>query len=370
MPQWFCILLFTLLSPSPPTEEDSGFRFEGLLTLDALRINPSDGSAIRGLADLNLIFQMDTEGLGWWRGGTFSVFLLGDLGDDPSAELGDLQGINNIEAEDTAKLYEFWYEHRLFSDQLGILLGLHDLNSEFYVLESAGEFIQSSFGIGPDMSQATPSIFPTTALGLRLAVERDNWNALAAVYDGVPGDPDDPRGTHIILKSEDGLFLVAEGGFQRSSYGEPGYLKGALGVWRNTAPFRDIQDRQRDRNHGIYGIFEMEMRRDLHTFFQVGTAPHGRNEVESYLGVGLTHTNLFRSGDQLGVAAAQARMSSDLREDHPSVAPAETVLELIYSLPIGKNLALSPDVQYLINLGADRQTGNSWVWGLRLKLSF
>ena len=51
-----------------------------------------------------------------------------------------------------------------------MLVGLYDLNTEFDALESAGLFLNSSQGIGPEFAQSGlngPSIFPTTTLGLR-----------------------------------------------------------------------------------------------------------------------------------------------------------------------------------------------------------
>src|SRR5258708_2393634 len=111
-------------------------------------------------------------------------------------------------------------QQNLLNDGLSFLFGLHDLNSEFYVTEASGLFLNSSFGVGPELShsgKAGPSLFPTTALGLRArAVLNDQWSIQTAVYDGVPGNPDDPRGTHIILRADEGVMSISEvawGGF-------------------------------------------------------------------------------------------------------------------------------------------------------------
>ena len=72
------------------------------------------------------------------------------------------------------KLYEAWFEQTLFDDRLSFKAGLYDLNTEFDVVETAGLFINSSHGIGPDFSQSGvngPSIFPTTSLGIRVKAQ-------------------------------------------------------------------------------------------------------------------------------------------------------------------------------------------------------
>jgi carbohydrate-selective porin OprB len=57
-------------------------------------------------------------------------------------------------------------EKNLLDNQFSVLAGLYELNSEFYRLQSAGLFLNSSFGIGPEFSQSGlegPSIFPSTS---------------------------------------------------------------------------------------------------------------------------------------------------------------------------------------------------------------
>lgn len=69
------------------------------------------------------------------------------------------------------RLYEFWLQQKLFSGRLAVLVGLYDLNFELEVIPSAGLFLHSSFGIGPDFGLSGkngPSIFPYTALGTRV----------------------------------------------------------------------------------------------------------------------------------------------------------------------------------------------------------
>ena len=79
-----------------------------------------------------------------------------------------------------------------------LLLGLYDLNSEFDVIETAGLFLNSSFGIGAEYGSSGrngPSIFPATSFGARLSGQPvQSLFIRGAVLDGVPGDPPPPEG--------------------------------------------------------------------------------------------------------------------------------------------------------------------------------
>ena len=119
--------------------EQKGIAIEADFTLE-LTTN-TKGGLRKGsglLGNLNLVTSIDPRKLGLWHGGTFSLYFLGNLGDDPTSFIGDTQATSNIEAFDTFKLYEAWYEQSWQSWQscrFSLLLGLHDYNSEFDALE-------------------------------------------------------------------------------------------------------------------------------------------------------------------------------------------------------------------------------------------
>jgi porin len=134
---------------------------EAALTLETYSV--LDGGLKREtglLGNLDLTAEIDTGKAGLWENGRFFFYVLGNFGDNPSEAVGDIQATSNIEAPETLKLYEAWYEHFFFGEQFTLLGGLHDYNSEFDALEYASLFLNSSFGISPDISQVGPSIFP------------------------------------------------------------------------------------------------------------------------------------------------------------------------------------------------------------------
>src|SRR5688572_31214952 len=135
-------------------------------------------------------------------------------GDGISAELvGDLQGLNGIEATPGWKLYESWVELG-FGERFGSLrAGVLDLNAEFDTPVTQGLFTGSPFGIGTELSQTGlrgPVVWPVTGLGLRAAGDLgENFHWRAGAYDGAPGTDDDGFAS-FELSSTEGALLIGE----------------------------------------------------------------------------------------------------------------------------------------------------------------
>ena len=335
------------------------------------------GGIERGLetpANFDIVFTLDTEAAGWWNNGSFILYFLGNAGGNPSSRLGDLQVASNIEAVNTFKLYEVSYEHHFVDDNVSLLVGLHDLNSEFYVLEHASLFLNSSFGIGVEVAQTGPSIFSTTALAARLRARwRNDFYLMTAVYDGIPGDPEDAIGTQISFDEGDGIFFIAETGMVRDT---AGYSKIGIGAWYHTARYEDFNGRERNSNSGIYLIAERDLWRDeagrgLGLFAQAGFAEGDRNQINTYLGGGLTWTGLVpqRPNDVAGVAVAHARNGDKFRRLNPTMERAETAIEFSYLFSPTAWMNVQPDIQYIIGPGSDRDLDNGLVLGVRLQIS-
>jgi porin len=191
--------------------KDQGLLLEVTNTMDILS-NISGGvhrkTTLTG--DLDLLLTVDIRKLvPSWRGTVF-LYGLGLYGGDPSNNVGDIQGVSNIAAPDTWKLFEAWYQHNLFK-RFSLLAGLYDITSEFDVIVSASTlFLNSSFGTGAELGAGgrnNLSTFPATSLGIKAqAILTESLMVRAVVADGIPGDPNNARGTHVRLRKDDGLF--------------------------------------------------------------------------------------------------------------------------------------------------------------------
>lgn len=348
------------------------------------------------LDNLDLVLSLDAEELFGWRGATISLYALANNGYNPTDYNGDAQGTSNIEADDTWKLYEAWIDQSLADGRLSILAGLYDLNSEFDVQEVSGLFTNSSHGIGPEFSQSGqngPSIFPSTSLGLRVKIQPNNaFYIQSVVLDGVPGNPDNPVGTQIILRKEDGVLIGAEAAYL-IGVGEESdapYGKFGIGGWLYTSEFDDLlevdnagEPVKRSGNSGFYVFAEQTVYREsgdpgqgLAFFARFGVADERMNQFGSYFGAGLVATGPFpgRDEDQIGFALASAQNGDNFKKAQEnagaSVDDSELTLEFIYRAQLTPWLAIQPDMQYVINPCVDPEADNAFIIGTRFEVSF
>ena len=369
-----------------PSSEIDGFNFNFVYTGE---FATSSGGLLSGdayLDNIDMTLETDLESLLGWSNSKLMIYVLGNQGRSPSAFIGDTQGVSNIDAPDTWKLYELWYQRTWVQDKYSIRAGLYDYNSEFDVLETAGLFLNSSFGIGPDIAQSGengPSIFPTTSLALRGRFTTDrNFYLQGVILDGVPGDPLNSHGTHIKLNSEDGLMLALEAG---KILDEGAYKKIAVGSWRyskNSVESAAGVAISGQKNWGIYALAEARLFNEndvlqgLSGFVRYGIANSDINQLDSYLGIGAVYTGWFpkRNQDQLGIAIANA-FSSDQYRAESAIAGSksegrESTIEITYRAQLTKWLAVQADYQHVINPGLEGTVANANVFLFRFEIGF
>ena len=360
-------------------------------------------------SNLNLHLNVDGAALFGWPdtiGYLDALWLQGGL---PSSFIGDAQGVSSISAPNALKLYEAWVQKNFLGNQVSVLAGLYDLNSEFYRLQSAGLFLNSSFGIGPEFAQSGvegPSIFPNTSVGMRVAFKpAEGVVVRTAVLDGVPVDR--PNGSRGVFESGDGVLIVGEVAFldrpQLDTHPASGRLhigrramlgdydsKVAIGGWYYTATFNDLSETQPNgqpvQHRGSSGFYVLtdqllyrnadQPDRKLSGFVQAGFGDYRVDRFGGYLGTGLTAMGVFegRAADELGLGLAYARngshyMSSQRMQGLP-VTNAETTLELTYLIQVNSWLALQPDLQYVITPNTTTAIPNAWAFQLRIEMAF
>lgn len=367
-----------------PDDAGAALLIEAAYTGEAWR-NVSGGVRRDGayLENIDLVATLDAERAFGWSGTT--IVVSGLHNNDPTLSdriVGDIQTVSNIDTDGATRLYEAWVE-RAF-DAGAVKAGLIDLNSELDVNETGALFINSSHGIGPDFSQVGengPSIFPITGFG---AVMRWDYServqARLAAFEGTVGDPDRPHRTTLDLEGDEGALLAGEVTFLPTEASR--YL---LGVWRHTGRSTDFADEQlqrRTESIGVYGLAEGTLlksgERSLNGFVRVGVADADVHQVSRYFGAGLVWSGpLLASAErdeQLGLAVASIANGSAFRRTQAELGSTfdrhETAIELTYRVQALSWLALQPDVQYVINPGADPALDNAWVVGLRFELSW
>jgi porin len=317
---------------------------------------------------------------------TTSVSLIHVGGDGISGErVGDLQGLNNIEADHGWYLYDLWTELAFGAGQATSLrAGLLDLNAEFDSSDTNGFFTSPPFGIGTDLAQTGengPAIFPVTGLGLRLGGQLgEQWQWRMAAFEGSPGRTDRHRFATIDFDQGEGALLIGEVGFSAARLHQL-----ALGTWSYTARFERIDAASTGhtaRNHGNRGAYFLidaplgalgGARVD--GVLRAGVADARFNAIGSYVGAAMVASNLLpgRPGDGLGIAVAHARTGRQFRQqlqfDAGRPARSETALELTWRAPLASWLAIVPSLQWIDSPGADRERRDAFVVGMRFEMA-
>ncbi len=361
------------------------------------------------LDNLDLMLDLDLEVLLGARKTTLRLHVQSNRGSSVSERVGDFQGLSNIEAPSEWRLYEAWIEHNLLPGRLSVLAGVYDLNAEFDVIRVAGDFLNSSFGFGPDFSATGlngPSTFPLTTLGVRLkARPYPSFFTALAVLDGSPGDPFDPDRSRFALGNGEGALVAWEIGYNQGARGvaveddgmppraregirrigrgrevQRARMKLALGGWTYTRDFEAWElEESAQKSWGFYVLGERRLYEEsggagsLWAFFRAGTADAEVNRLSAYLGGGFVYTGLIpgRDEDSAGVGLAHAQNGSPFLNAQPAEGGrferAETVLEAIYLLQLGEFIQLQPNLQWIANPGMDPAIDNALVVGLRAR---
>ena len=290
-----------------------------------------------------------------------------------SAHMGDIQTADNLEAPPVTRLFEAWIARQWGSKSrsINIRLGLIDLNSQFDSIDPAILFINSSHGIGPDLSRSGPngpSIYPVTAPGFILtAVPSAKWTLRIGNFDGVAGDLDRPRAfVAEQLGHHDGMLTIGQADYQLDKHSRI-----ESGGWRYRARTAGVIG-GRPHDTGAYVSIEtpLPIAPRVTGWSRVGFADGRAQAVAGYIGMGAVQEGSFagRPDDRLGVAIAHA-IISDQAVTALAIHHAETSLELTYQAKLSERVAIQPDVEYIRHPTGIANAPDSLGFGLRLVLS-
>ena len=350
----------------------------------------------RYLDNLALKLTVDFGKANLWANGKIFIHALSNGGDDPTDYVGDIQGTSNIEANNTTRLFELWYEHTYFRGGMTVLVGLHDLNSEFYITEYGGLFLNSSFGVGPDLSLNVPvSIFNVSAPGVRVKLRPSRTlTYLAAIYDGDPGSADENfNGLRVTVDDHnDGFLIIGEAQLGHTGE-ETGFKPNSIriGGWYHNGRFQGSKARVGlvapqwgKGNAGFYAtvdrsLFSKRSGREFGLFAQGGFVlpdTRDRNEVSLYLGGGVNVKSILdsRPDDTAGIAVAYAKISDHLasaeNQAYGYTRSSEMTLELTYHSQIYPWFSLQPDYQMVINPGGRSDIATAHIASIRFEIVF
>jgi porin len=301
---------------------------------------------------------------------------------------GSFAGVSNFETgTSTGQFYQAWIQKNFADDSFSVLTGLYAIDSEFYVTETSGLFLQPPYGMSAEMAQtgrSGPPVFPMGALGVRVKYSGAGFYFQGALTDGVPGDPNNPHGTQIRLNRGDGTLAIAELGYTPQGGDEGAISKTAIGLWRYTARADDLTDvdalgnplRRPDR--GAYILAERTLMAEqgnngqgLSGFIRFGVVNKDVYQADWSGSLGLHYHGLFdgRDDDAAGIAVTTSHASGKYRLLNAAES-FETVVELTYRAQLQPWLALQPTLQYISNPNMKPDLKDAWVAGVRVEIVF
>jgi len=378
------VALIVLSTPIAVYAQDNQetWTFSAAYTADVVGVAAGDRNMEwRALDNLDLVLDVDLERLAGWRGARVHGAVLVNNGGEPNALAGTLQGIDNIEVgDDAVRLFELWIEQDLADGRASLRAGLYDLNSEFYVTDSAGLLISPPFGIGSELASTGPngpSIFPSTALAARLRVGReDGGYAQVAAFNANAGTLGDPDG--IDTEFDDGALFIGETGWN-------GPTRLAVGTWRYDTSQDDIRalapdgSPARSTAQGVYALAETDLFKTpsggvARGFLRIGWSDGDTTDFSGGWQTGFLLNQVFasRPDSQFSVGFHEGRLSdktqANLRDGGDRPASAEQGFEITYSDRIGP-LTVQPDLQLIRNAGGLRSADTVVVVGLRVSVA-
>nr|WP_255607500.1 carbohydrate porin [Ancylobacter sp. Lp-2] len=368
------------------TLEERGVTITLTQTSDFLG-NPSGG--IRQGAAYDGVFMpeldVDLEKLMGWKGGSFHVAAYAIQGHGLSQyDIGNLLTVTSVEASDGGYLGELWFQQSLLDDALAVKVGRILADQNFVISETAGVFVNSTFGFpgsfAVDMPGGGPA-YPNAIPGVQIIVKPDTaWTMQAAIFEG---DPDAKT------FSASGVFAIAELTYAYTPGKNRHALAGTykIGAWYNSESFDDLAmasngvslasplssgtPMSEEGNYAFYVVVDQSLWSEpgadgqgLSGFARATVTPQAdRNQINWYVDFGLAYTGLLpgRDSDILGVGFAYAHVSGSVADlaratDAYSgvVGPVpdyEAVLEVTYQAAVMPWLSVQPFFQYIFHPG-------------------
>ena len=361
--------------------EDAGLEFGDGYTVDIAAPWSGDTrrrASVSTLFDLNV--ALDLEVLAGLPRTLAFVDAYQLEGRDPSGDVGDFQGLSNIQGDDVAIVAEVWIETWLH-DTVRVKVGKVDFNSEFAFHEIGGEFVHSTPGILPTIVGYPTFPDPATSVNV-FYVPDERWHLGVAVYDGAAADgvPTGSRGPSTFFRDNvsSAWFLCAEAGYAWAGGERWGAGRAVLGGFHHTATFATFAGGSEDGTSGLWASLEQRLWRE-------NAAADDGQGVGAFVAIGLADDSVSACGksltcgvEWLGALAGRDQdvlgfgvHFCDLSDDPGAGTPAdETTFELLYKLALTPAVSLKPELQYILDAGGQDGVDAVLVGLLRIEILF
>jgi len=248
----------------------------------------------------------------------------------------------------------YWYQ-RLFANRVAFVAGIVDVTDYvdvYGLVNSRTDFLNQAFLTDPTI--------PTPDQGLGTAMRyltANNYYVLGGVA-GANGDPSDPGNAIDSFVNTHELFKHVEFGW--------------IGSWENrlsdnihiTAWQVDAREAaQIDDGWGLAFSFSRKLYDRWIPFFRAGYSDGGGAILARSISLGLGYQVNARN-DYVGFGANWGRPPTGMTEGKTQ---DQYTFEAFYRLQVLPQVAITPDVQFIVDPALDPSEQNLWVLGLRVR---
>ena len=258
---------------------------------------------------------------------------------------------------------QFYWRQNFFKDRLQFNIGkifAPNYVDTYPFFDDNGFFLNQSFSTNPTIASALRG-FGAVVAGYPT---KTNFYLLGGIYNA---NSDDTGVTIDNFFTENEYFYQFEAGWSGLAK-KPMSLavRGALDpenihmtVW-----FKDRQSaRDIDPSWGIAFNANGVIRERFKPFLRIGWSDGRATLVDTNVSVGLGWQPRGENADFLGIGFSWASPSDDNRI-------SQYTTELFYRFQVTENLAITPDIQMIVNPSLNRDTDILWVGGIRTRVSF
>lgn len=324
---------------------------------------------ISGYNLLNVDVTLDTEKMGLWKGGTAYVLYQHKTGMGLTKDyMGDYQVLDAWDYHEMSQISEAWYKHQWKDGKYSLKVGQQDVNVDFGYLRKGYDFANLSFSVIPTVLMPT---YPFTAFGSTGTVALNDKLTLKS---------------GIFLKNRS-PFSISEAEVKSNIKNMPGrFFSGYWYYSKDTTALTGGWDdngnpglKTYGSNYGVYEGFEQMVYKEKKddkkddqglTFFgHIGLSPENRNDVDRYIGTGLSYKGLIpkRDKDLTGIGMAMVHFSRRL-DNIDGRLGEETALECFHRIQVTPWLYFQPDVQFIFRPNGKEKS--STAIGLRTGITF
>jgi porin len=261
--------------------------------------------------------------------------------------VGDTLVLSDIDAfGNVMQVGEYWWQWGLLDGDVTVRLGKQDVNTEFVFMESAVDFIQSSFELTP--SAGLPSYPLQSMAGVVLVQLRESLQLKLGVWDAFA------KKESWGISNNEVVLLIGELEYKYALL--DGTLPGTLSLGAGYLSEGIVSGNRLSATHGYAVQLEQQVYRECldDTDHSQGLAIFGAyyprfagqfvlmDSIGDSAAAGLIYTGLIaqRDEDVLGAGVAWAEL-------YQGGTNQETVVEVFYKAQITPFLSVQPDLQYI-----------------------